>query len=92
MHAEKCPVCEGSGEYKEKECHGCNGKGWIEVSDNNYSFKFPEIPEIPDIPYVPIVPYVPYEPWSSPNIPCSPWYTDHITQTETGIELPKEGK
>ena len=42
MHSEKCPVCEGSGyihipcdnipcEKERKSCHGCNGKGWIEV-------------------------------------------------------------
>ncbi len=36
-HSEKCPVCEGSGEYKHwakappNTCHGCKGKGWIEI-------------------------------------------------------------
>jgi hypothetical protein len=27
-----CPVCEGSGKYEgTKNCHGCHGKGWVEV-------------------------------------------------------------
>lgn len=45
-HAERCPVCNGEGQIGDnmyggsgtitlkKTCHGCNGKGWIEVSDN----------------------------------------------------------
>lgn len=47
-HAEKCPVCGGSGELSENEeirgtgksrnfvyvCHGCNGKGWVVVPDD----------------------------------------------------------
>jgi len=48
-HAEKCPVCNGSGILRymdgverigihlngepEKQCHGCNGRGWVELSD-----------------------------------------------------------
>ena len=44
-HAETCPVCHGIGrtEYvegidsttvrKSQPCHGCDGKGWVEVSD-----------------------------------------------------------
>jgi len=53
-HAEKCPICNGSGtvdkEYKKylpckpKPCHGCNGKGWIEVSDIYPAFPSPVIP------------------------------------------------
>lgn len=44
-----CPVCGGSGKFllllvpgstssvrQEVECHGCNGKGWVEVSDYHY--------------------------------------------------------
>lgn len=31
MHAEICPVCKGSGKYENNPCHGCNGKGWVEV-------------------------------------------------------------
>jgi len=31
MKAVICPVCEGSGKYKDKKCHGCDGKGWVSV-------------------------------------------------------------
>ncbi len=31
-HAEKCPVCEGTGDVGAAKCHGCRGKGWVEVS------------------------------------------------------------
>lgn len=46
-HVEICPICRGSGKYKEydqglstytyiqRTCHGCEGKGWITVSDVN---------------------------------------------------------
>ena len=50
-HAEKCPVCGGSGKVKAEfnapggtaqegflDCHGCNGKGWVEVSDSATPF------------------------------------------------------
>ena len=46
-HAEVCPVCKGSGKYRdytncnytatiyvERTCHGCNGTGWITVTDD----------------------------------------------------------
>lgn len=46
-HAEICPVCKGTGKYKEywdygtstsasyeHTCHGCNGAGWITVTDD----------------------------------------------------------
>lgn len=29
--AELCPVCFGSGKWKSNKCHGCEGKGWVEV-------------------------------------------------------------
>ncbi len=52
-HAEICPVCKGTGSLmtsspdifpgttknsSPKSCHGCNGKGWVEVSDGLNSF------------------------------------------------------
>ena len=55
-HAEKCPICHGRGKltyqlyYGESftsggmidhMCHGCNGKGWVEVNDNNMGCLFP---------------------------------------------------
>lgn len=39
-HAEKCPVCGGTGKLKdntsasEHTCHGCNGVGWVTVRDS----------------------------------------------------------
>ena len=42
-HAERCPVCDGSGKVdsgepsgvgindRQKTCHGCGGLGWITV-------------------------------------------------------------
>ncbi len=40
-HAENCPICGSSGKVKKDDggtaaekvpCHGCGGKGWVEVS------------------------------------------------------------
>ena len=41
MKAVLCPVCNGKGttksidptETSEYKCHGCGGKGWVEVSE-----------------------------------------------------------
>ena len=43
MKAEICPVCDGSGIYTyetegeevDTQCHGCDGRGWVEVSEGN---------------------------------------------------------
>ena len=48
-HVEVCPVCKGLGKvfdetmmdygittpniYNKVNCHGCNGKGWVQVED-----------------------------------------------------------
>ena len=54
MEAQKCPVCEGSGEYIKnkisKKCHGCDGKGWIIVPltpliVDKYKLRFSETPK-----------------------------------------------
>ena len=43
MKAVLCPVCNGTGVYQwpdtkgafcPRDCHGCTGKGWVEVSDD----------------------------------------------------------
>jgi DnaJ-class molecular chaperone len=43
-HAEKCPVCNGTGNKNGAEdnlygtniiCRGCGGSGWVEVQDRN---------------------------------------------------------
>lgn len=42
MKAVKCPVCNGKGTIKdegclvmtEHKCHGCDGKGWVQVSED----------------------------------------------------------
>lgn len=62
MKAEKCPVCNGTGKYVppqdpyctavviEQPCHGCNGKGWVEVNESTiYPTYYP--------PYSPLPPY-----------------------------------
>lgn len=41
-HGARCPICEGNGKINKgsgwvpdmKICHGCGGKGWVEISDN----------------------------------------------------------
>ena len=76
MKAVICPVCSGTGKYQELVCHGCSGKGWVEVQD--FSDYFRVVPQPPTIP-----PYQPYYPYPLPN---TPWYynpgpTCHITWT-----------
>ncbi|KKK49569.1 hypothetical protein LCGC14_3133720 [marine sediment metagenome] len=48
MKAVKCPVCDGKGQivncfgeggsYQEVDCHGCQGKGWVEVGAPDIKF------------------------------------------------------
>ena len=68
-HAEKCPVCDGSGKVHSDDtksafcmCHGCDGKGWVEVGDSN----------IP-VPYlVPVPTPAPVHPWPWQPVPYKP--------------------
>jgi len=57
-HAEKCPVCHGTGKITKggwhagtplkKTCHGCGGKGWVTVQDNDkHKYSFPMFPKKP---------------------------------------------
>ena len=52
MKAVICPVCNGMGKYEGRECHGCGGKGWVEVKDNPVYY-----------PYYPYWPYTPPPTW-----------------------------
>ena len=49
-HAEKCPICHGTGkdnnlntwgDIPAKSCHGCGGKGWVEVRDDYGFYYYP---------------------------------------------------
>ncbi len=70
-HAERCPVCYGGGQLNKgfwepsrvtvpvvpsmQVCHGCGGKGWVEVSDDKSygcTIGWPE-PETHTLQYVP---------------------------------------
>ena len=42
MHPEICPLCQGNGHLDEphlpggrRECHGCEGLGWVAVPDGD---------------------------------------------------------
>lgn len=59
MKAVLCPVCGGSGKVIQKndgssmsvplakDCHGCNGKGWVEVREDSYTPYYPQLPWYP---------------------------------------------
>ncbi len=62
-----CPICHGTGKVEnigntvaEKTCHGCNGKGWVEVGGLDYYAPYPIWP-----------PYQPSFPW--PTCPTISW-------------------
>ena len=72
-HAEKCPVCDGSGECEHLQrrvarCRGCDGKGWVEVGDSNIPVPYPvptPAPCEPRWPYIP--PRWPHVTWTYPH-------------------------
>jgi len=48
-HAERCPLCLGTGNKNGVEsnpfgtteiCHGCGGKGWVEVTEESEMYNF----------------------------------------------------
>jgi len=76
-HAEKCPVCNGTGRIEntgstavnEKSCHGCNGRGWIEVGSGPDPLN-PFLPYPHPVPYSPrLIPY--WSPWTVTYTPDS---------------------
>lgn len=54
-HAEKCPICDGSGKKSNPKnmddtytkCHGCDGKGWIEVGSEPVVLPTPAYHPVP---------------------------------------------
>jgi hypothetical protein len=79
MHSELCPVCKGSGKINDITCHGCNGKGWVEVKNGEsytftYPLTFPSFPQ-PPIPF-PLIPQpLPYFTWGTGTIlPEEPFF------------------
>lgn len=73
-HAEICPVCHGIGrtEYveggssttvrKSQPCHGCDGKGWVEVGNDGISAPYGFPPWFP-VPTPTPSPYRSYKPY-----------------------------
>ena len=57
MKAVLCPVCNGTGKIKKKTCHGCDGKGWVEVHEQYCPY-----PYCPDSPRPQEKPW--YLPWN----------------------------
>lgn len=58
MKAQRCPVCRGSGVVRTETqtegggyvvatvpCHGCGGKGWVEVSEADECVIVPRLEE-----------------------------------------------
>jgi hypothetical protein len=65
-HAEICPICHGTGKLSAKveewvttggnvgykTCHGCGGKGWIEVADSYAPiYPYPNFPSSDPYPW-----------------------------------------
>ena len=78
MKAVKCPVCNGTGKLCketsdstdiskiEVTCHGCNGRGWVEVHDD-----YTPYPEPNPMPYP-----IPEDDWWRKIYPFHPWRTN----------------
>ncbi len=66
MKAVICPVCNGKGQLENpltpemrKNCHGCEGLGWVEVGEDSYLIPQPgPVPQYPNIPWYPIYPNI----------------------------------
>ena len=77
-HSEICPVCKGKGKKVKAvegsikteniSCHGCEGKGWITIHDNNIQW-YPSYPQPVPIPSWPIYPDPNQPTWTCPNQP-----------------------
>ena len=64
-NAEICLICKGTGvcenhggnddAFPTQKCHGCDGKGWVEVGGELYA------------PFMPMLPCYPYPGWPVPH-------------------------
>ena len=81
-HAEKCPICDGSGKTKVGKkkfpCYGCDGRGWVEVGDS-----FSPMPSLPTS--FPLTPY----PFPEPGIPWGPHPYFRLPLRDTTCPGPK---
>jgi len=74
-----CPVCSGTGKIMdysttapvEKTCHGCGGKGWVEVGEECHYYPPYRYP-YPDY-------YYPDKPWYFPDVTNDPYNGSVIT-------------
>lgn len=58
MHAELCPVCNGTGRYQGiAQCHGCDGDGWVEVGNNPEYVPYPYDCDYPNVTIRPFIQY-----------------------------------
>lgn len=67
----KCPVCNASGKYEGKKCHGCDGRGFVwepQPEQVVVPMPYPVQPVVPIDPN-PWPPY--YKPWWGIEAPVS---------------------
>ena len=63
MKAVLCPICNGRGKIEDNStsanllvtCHGCRGKGWVEVQEYYGYYYYPSYPYYPTYPIYPQV-------------------------------------
>lgn len=39
-----CPICNGTGKYWDNTCHGCGGRGWVEVHEDYFWYPYTSWP------------------------------------------------
>lgn len=90
MKAVQCPVCNGTGlkavipvmeKCETVPCHGCNGKGWVEVGG-----------EITPQPFNPFWPWSPQVPSSPPTWTWTEYYPPPNPMATAGTACGQCGK